>query len=67
MQQTGGQMLRLFDIETYTAHSSGLVCSANPLASMPSLGELAAPWNKNDDIFKFSGDEGFEDNYDKDE
>ncbi len=33
---------------------------------MPSLGDLAAPWNKNDDIFKFSGDEGFEENYDKD-
>ena len=34
---------------------------------MASLGELEALWDKNDDIFKFSGDEGFEDNYDKDE
>ncbi len=56
MQPTVSQMLRLFDIEMHTAHSSRFVCTANPLASMSSLGKLAAPWNKNDDQYNFFGD-----------
>ena len=35
------------------AHDSGTVHTANHLITIPSLGALAAPWNKDDDQFTF--------------